>query len=163
MTSSKEKMQAFTSSENWYSINYPRMWDMEVFDNIPSFFDPISGNGALQIFSTRLGHNLPDEDLLNKYPFLGGKTLTDKMLLFLAEQNVNIKDIQIKEFILNNQLASAHEFFSENRFFMVSMMQKKDIFLLILYNSLKAPSDEEAAIITEMVKSINIIDKPEDE
>jgi len=161
MTSPREKTQLFTSPREWYTIRYPRMWDMEIIDNIPSFFDPVSGTGALQIFSAQIGKNLPQEDILRNYPFLAGKTLSDKMLLFLAEQHTNIDDKNIKEFLLNDQIATAYEFFSHGRFYMVSMIQKKDIFLLLLYNCANVPSDEEAAVITEMIKSVNIIDKSE--
>jgi len=152
----KALTQTFTSSEGWYTLEYPRVWEVEVIENIPSFFDPFFGNGAVQIFCAKTGALPPDAKIRDDYPFLSGKTLTDKMNLFLFSQQINVTNVEFKTYIQNDVSYIPFEYEQEGRFFMVVLMEKKDIVLLALYNSNQTPSSEEAEIIGNIIQSIEI-------
>ena len=148
--------QHFISANEWYSLDYPRMWEMEVVENIPAFFDPLFGKGALQVFCVKTGDidALPDD--LAQYPFLKGESLQDKMLIFLQTQKVNIEPDDITVFRRDDIDFVANEYQQEERFYMVCMMQKEETFLLALYNCKDQPEKEEADNIGSILKSIRI-------
>ncbi|MDH5717505.1 MAG: hypothetical protein OEZ22_07685 [Spirochaetia bacterium] len=159
MTSNSQKnlTQTFTSANGWYSLEYPRLWDFEIFDSIPSFFDPFEGHGALQVLSIKYSSKKPNSKIIEAYPFMAGKNIEDKMQIFLHAQSVESAIGSIKSFTLNNNKICAHEYSKEGHFFMVSIIEKNNICLLVLYNCPKEPPKEEASIITDIIKSIQIL------
>ena len=84
----KTLTQPFISPNEWFKLEYPRMWEMEVVDNIPAFFDPLFGKGALQVFSVKLGDLDKLTEEITEFPFLLGETLPKKMKIFLEKQNI---------------------------------------------------------------------------
>ena len=152
------KTQRFTSPQNWYSLEYPRLWEMEIFEDIPAFFDPISGQGALQVFSVRIGARDKKPQELNQFSFLSKEKLEEKMLFFLESQSVIPEDGQLTVYQEGEVYLIPYEYYIKERFYMACMLQKKDIFLLTLYNCANKPDKKEAQTIGEIVKSINIRD-----
>lgn len=151
----KRLTQLFISPERWYRLEYPRIWEVEVVDNIPAFFDPFAGKGALQIFCTNLAGK-SDEKLLEEHPFLGGKTLKDKMQIFLHIQGAKPSEGSLQEYKKGKTSFIPFEFKREDRFYMSVLMQHETILLLALYNSEGDPAAEEAKIIGEIIQSIEI-------
>ena len=153
----KNLTQPFVSPNEWFKLEYPRMWEMEVVDNIPAFFDPLFGKGALQVFSVKLGDLDKLTEEIAEFPFLLGETLPVKMKIFLEKQSIAFNDSDLKLFNRNNLQCVAHEYFVAERFYMACMMQKNNIFLLTLYNCIEAPSNEEALAIGEILKTVEIL------
>ena len=149
-------MQKFISPSAWFELEYPRLWEMEVYEGIPTFFDSFEGKGAIQIFSVKLGdlNEIPIE--MQNYSFLTGKTLVEKMLLFLEKQDIASEANEIEHFRQNGALAVAKEYYSENYFYMACMLEKNNIFILSLYNCMDTPDENEALIISQIIKSIEI-------
>lgn len=148
------KNQNFTSETGLFSIEYPRTWELVVHDNIPAVFDPFLGMGALQFYAVRLSDDLTEA--LNASSFLAGESLTEKMALFLETQNVTYEFNHLKEHHQGEIKMVAHEFETGKRFFMAVMFEKKDVFVLSLYNSSQPPQDEEALVIAEIIRSLKI-------
>ncbi len=151
-------LQKFQSSNRWYSLEYPRMWEMQIVENIPCFFNPIHGSGSLQLFSANLSQiKTLDTKQLDKFNFLKGANLIQKMNLFLNTRQVIVKEQDLKIYVNdNNTQFVAHEFKQEDHFFTACMFQKKHIFLLGIYNCLGVPPIEESDIIGAILKSIEI-------
>ena len=145
--------QTFESENKWYSLEYPRVWEMEVIENIPSFFDPFAGKGAVQVLSVNCSGK-PEPEIIQNYPFLNGKTLGDKMLIFLHSQQVNIKSAELSIVTKGNMEMIPFEYSSDGSFFMAVMMEENGILLLVLYNSTEVPDKEEASIISAIIQSI---------
>jgi len=156
MQRSEVKMQTYTSPHSWYSLEYPRMWEMEIVENIPAFFDPIWGSGALQVFSVQLGdvEEIPAE--IEALPFLRGESLEKKMALFLEAQHAPVSEEDIVLHHKNSVAFIALEYSMEDRFYVVCMFQKKSKFLLALYNCKDRPADEEADNVGRIISSIKI-------
>ena len=149
--------QIFISPNNWFQLEYPKMWEFEVIENIPAFFDPINGNGALQIFSIKLGTPEAMTEDIKVYSFLKEPTLEDKMVSFLSEQEIEINPEKIIVFNTDPEtLCLPYEYILNNYFFMTCMFQKNNIFLLTLYNCKGEPTNEEAKNIADIVRSIKI-------
>ncbi len=149
--------QTFTSPENWYTLEYPRVWEMEVVDNIPAFYDPFSGKGALQILSVKISGE-STEQLIQAHPFLGGNNLHEKMKIFLHMNGAPISADELTEVHQNGVDFIPCEYMIDSRFYMCVMIQKNEIFLLCLYNSDGIPDDEEAKIIGNIIQSVQIIE-----
>jgi len=157
-------MQPFVSKEGWYTLEYPRMWEVEIIEDIPAFFDSISGAGALQVFAVQMGLGL--SDVTETHPFMKGETLTEKMKLFLENHSISISNDDLAMTAITEKgdnddrerttYLVAKEYRVEDRFYMVCMLQKKNRFLLCLYNCAGSPSDEEAAIVGKIIQSIKI-------
>ena len=130
----KTLTQTFYSENGWYSLEYPRIWEMQVVENIPSFFDPFVGKGALQVFSVNCAGK-PNPELIQSYPFLNGKSIEDKMIIFLHSQEVDIKSAELSIVTKGNMKLIPYEFSSDGRFFMAVMMEENDILLLLINNS----------------------------
>ncbi|MES0491324.1 MAG: hypothetical protein ABUK01_15125 [Leptospirales bacterium] len=154
----KQLTQTFTSTEGWYKLEYPRVWEMEVIDNIPSFFDPFFGNGAVQTFCVKTGTQPMDAKMRDNFPFLNGKTLIDKMNLFLFSQQINVANTDFKVYNRDDVSYIPFEYEQEGRFFMVILMEKNNLVLLALYNSQQTPNKEEALIISNIIQSVEFID-----
>ncbi|RME90958.1 MAG: hypothetical protein D6767_06020 [Candidatus Hydrogenedentota bacterium] len=155
------KKQPFHSVEGWYSLEYPRLWEMEVIENIPAFFNPFGGYGSLQVFAVKMGALANSGNLIENHPFLKGESLTEKMQLFLERQDQFIpKDsLQLTEKRHkegDSTYIVATEYRIENRFYMACMMQRSNIFLLSLYNCEGLPDKAEARAVGEILKSIEI-------
>ena len=151
----KTLTQLFISPERWYRLEYPRVWEVEVVDGIPAFFEPFQGKGALQIFCTNLTGKA-NEKILKEFPFLSGKSIVDKMRIFLHMQGADPKEGALKEYAKGKMSFVPYEYRSEGRFYMSVLMQNDPILLLALYNSEGDPEAEEANIIGEIIQSIEI-------
>lgn len=148
-------MQSFVSPENWYSLQYPRTWEMEVVEGIPTFFDGISPyGGALQIFAVNLAGAV-NAKALQESPFLRGKDLQDKMALFLDAQGISSEGTHYFE--RDRTQIGACEYRSSGHFFLAMMAQRGTIFVLALYNCKGEPENEEAAAIGQMLQSLTIL------
>jgi len=148
--------QEYRSVANLFTLQYPRLWEYEEIDGIPAFFDPLNGKGALQIFAYDRTRDEDIENTMQNFPFLNGKSLTDKMNLFLFSQGVDISDKEIKEYRFEDVLLCPCEYRLNDRFYMAAMLEKNTITVLALYNSEGDPQDEEAKIVGEIIRSIHI-------
>lgn len=147
--------QSFISPENWYSLQYPRTWEMEVVEGIPTFFDGIHPyGGALQIFSVNMT-GAPNPDTLKESPFLAGKDLPDKMALFLSKQGISNEGAQYFE--RDKTQMGACEYRSGGHFFLAMMAERGTIFVLALYNCKDEPEAEEAAAVGKMLQTLTIL------
>lgn len=152
--------QKYFSNDHLFSLHYPRTWDMEVYDEIPAFFDPMSGNGALQVFAIDVlklendHENL--EEVYKAYPYLSGTKITDKMLIFLHMQGVRVDSKDLSVYTDKGTDFIPFEYTVQGRFYMSVMMEKENILLLAIYNSANQPDNAEAAAIGEIIKSIEI-------
>ena len=147
------KRSSFVSPNKWYKLDYSPFWDWEVFENIPAFFDPLHGKGALQIFSLKITQK-PSPKILKESPYLEGKNLKEKMELFLKYQEVSPK---VENFFRGDMEVAACEYTKGGRFYMACMFQKKDIFLFAIYNCHGYPPKEEAEEVVKILQSIEIL------
>ncbi|MCS6983799.1 MAG: hypothetical protein NZM25_01555 [Leptospiraceae bacterium] len=148
------KAQTFTSENELFELQYPRTWEQETYEGIPAFFDPFYGTGALQFFSLRIDE-ISEEELCEA-PFLRGKTLQEKMALFLEENEVPYHWEELTAEYRNGQHFIAKEYYKEGRFYMVAMFEKEDVFVLSLFNSKGLPDPEEAQIVAEILQSVRL-------
>lgn len=147
--------QTFVSPENWYSLEYPRTWEMEVVEGIPSFFDGISPyGGALQVMAANLA-GAENRELISQSPFLMGKDIPDKLALFLSKQGVSNEGAQF--FVRDNTEMGACEYRNGGHFYLVLMAERAKIFVLALYNCKGEPQPEEAANVGKILQSLTII------
>lgn len=147
--------QTFVSPENWYSLEYPRTWEMEVVEGIPSFFDGISPyGGALQVMAANLA-GAENRELISQSPFLMGKDIPDKLALFLSKQGVSNEGAQF--FVRDNTQMGACEYRNGGHFYLVLMAERAQIFVLALYNCKGEPQPEEAANVGKILQSLTII------
>lgn len=148
-------MQTFVSPENWYSLQYPRTWEMEVVEGIPTFFDGISQyGGALQVMAANLA-GAANEELIRQSPFLAGKDLGEKLSIFLEKQGVPAKSAQY--FVRDKTAMGACEYRSGGHFFLSLMAERSQIFVLALYNCKGEPENEEAAAVGKILQSLTIL------
>ena len=150
-------LQTFVSPKKLFSLDYPRIWEMEVVENIPAFFNPIEGQGALQIFSIRLDQKTKIPKELKHFNFLNAKNLLDKMIFFLNNQNIKISEKELKIYTKKKMSFIPYEYSLEKRFYMVCMLQEKNILLLSIYNCSGIPDKKEATIIGQIMSSVQII------
>ena len=148
--------QTFISPRKWFSLEYPRLWDMEVVDNIPAFFDPLGGQGALQVFSVQIGPREKIKKELEAFDFLKSEGLSAKMHHFLMNQQIVVPEEELTIYHRDQMQFIPYEYVLEGRFYMACMLQKKKIFLLVLYNCQGRPPPEEANTVSEIVRSIQI-------
>jgi hypothetical protein len=151
--------QIFYSPDKSYQLEYPRVWEMEMNNSIPAFFEPFNGKGALQILSLNADDFLSNPDLVRVYPYMAGKTIEDKMIIFLHMQDIEPKDGDLAKYTKKNMIYVPYEYSREDRFYMSVMMQRSSRFLLVIYNSSPAPDEEEAKIIGEIISSIEITEE----
>ncbi len=147
--------QTFISPENWYSLQYPRTWEMEVIEGIPSFFDGINPyGGALQVFAVnQLG--APNAELIKQSPFLAGKDLREKLRIFLSKQGISDEGAQFFE--RDKTLMGACEYRNGGHFYLILMAERGGIFVLALYNCKGEPEAEEAANVGKILQSVTIL------
>jgi len=148
--------QEFISSNKWYRLQYPRTWECEIVENIPSFFDPLFGKGALQILSINMNYLENTKDVVGQYPFMAGNNIDDKMKIFLHTHSISFEKNPPRHFINKDMIVLPYEFMQGGHFFMVVMFQRDNIFLLCLYNSPGLPEDEESKTIASIIQSIEI-------
>ncbi|MBV6494473.1 MAG: hypothetical protein LDLANPLL_02506 [Turneriella sp.] len=149
------KTQTFVSPENWYSLEYPRTWEMEVVEGIPSFFDGISPyGGVLQLLAANLVGAV-NQELLAHSPFLAGKDLGEKLSLFLAKQGVS--DEAARFFIRDNTEMGVCEYRADGHFYLALMAERNKIFVLALYNCKGEPDNEEAKLVGEILQSLVLL------
>jgi len=155
--------QKYYSEGNFFYLDYPRTWEMEIHDHIPAFFDPISGNGALQILAVDIFPAMNDEEkktgMIKAYPYLAGEKLIDKMVIFLHMQDIRINPNDLKIYARKGTYFIPHEYSVQGRFYMSVMMEKCGILLLAIYNAASKPDKMEADIIGEILKSIEITER----
>jgi len=151
----RKDYQKFESANKWYSLEYPKMWEVEVVDHVPAFFDPLNGMGALQVIAVQIGKDdIPEK--LKKIPFLNGKTLKDKMISFLEAQEVDYIEDKLIAYTTDDTEFLPYEYSKENRFYMSSFFQKNNILLITMYNCQGLPAKEEAEVIANILKSLKI-------
>lgn len=154
--------QRFESEKGWYSLEYPRMWEVEVIEHIPAFFDPINGRGSVQIFAVQMGSPADSIEVINAYPFLRGASLIEKMELFLQAQECDYNPDRLQSSTHpmsakdNPTKVVASEYRIENRFYMAAMFQNQNLFLLALYNCEGLPEESEAKAVGELLRSIDL-------
>ncbi|MBS0616990.1 MAG: hypothetical protein JSR44_02290 [Spirochaetes bacterium] len=149
------RTQTFVSPENWYSLEYPRTWEMEVVEGIPSFFDGITPyGGALQIMAAHLT-GAPNEALITESPFLSGKDLKEKLRLFLSKQAVSDEGAQF--FMRDGTQMGACEYRADGHFYLALMAERGAIFVLALYNCKGEPEAEEAANVGKILQSLTLL------
>ena len=155
--------QIYYSPDDLYTLEYPRTWDLEMYEHIPAFFDPMSGNGALQVLAVDLHPSVIDqyqkETLIKAYPYLSGEKLLDKMVIFLHMQEAVVEINSLKIYMHNDINFIPYEYVIQGRFYMTVLMEKNNIILLAVYNSANAPDKVDATIIGDMIKSIKIRSK----
>ncbi|MBE7412695.1 MAG: DUF3805 domain-containing protein [Leptospiraceae bacterium] len=140
----KLEYQYYKSPYGWYSLVYPEFWETEVIEGIPAFFDP-EGTGAL---------------LVSAFQNLEGEYhLQTELARFLSQHNVEYEEDSIAKFT-NNEGCNilACEFISDNRFWMVYMLSKKDKLIVCSYNSDESPDNELSTILTTIISSIKVIE-----
>ncbi|MCS6971460.1 MAG: hypothetical protein N2Z22_10595 [Turneriella sp.] len=148
-------LQSFVSPENWYSLQYPRTWEMEVIEGIPTFFDGISPyGGALQFFAANLTGQA-NEAMLRESPFLAGNSLQEKMELFLSQQGVSPVGIHSLE--RDQTLMKVCEYRSGGHFFLALMAERGSIFVLALYNCKGEPDEAEAMTVGKILQSLTLL------
>jgi hypothetical protein len=118
--------QTFVSPENWYSLQYPRTWEMEVIEGIPSFFDGINPyGGALQVFAVnQVG--AANAELIKQSPFMAGKDLKEKLRIFLSKQGISDEGAQFFE--RDKTLMGACEYRNGGHFYLILMAERKAAF-----------------------------------
>jgi len=155
--------QKYLSQDRLFSLSYPRVWDMEIYEGVPAFFDPMSGSGALQVFAvdtdTLQKNDEHRETLLAAHPWLSGEKLSDKMLIFLHIQGVKTDVKNLGVYSDRGVDFIPFEYSVQGRFYMSVMMGKGNVVLLAIYNSATQPDKVEAGIIGNIIKSIEITDK----
>lgn len=147
--------QTFVSPEEWYSVQYPRTWEMEVIEGIPSFFDGINTyGGVLQIMAANLTGAV-NQELIQQSPFLCGVNLGEKLRLFLTNQNISNETAQY--FQRDRTDMGACEYRNSGHFYLVLMAERENIFVLALYNCKGEPTPEEAAAVGRILQSLTIL------
>jgi len=149
--------QTFVSPENWYSLEYPRTWEMEVIEGIPSFFDginPYGTGGVVQLMAANLT-GVENRELVSQSPFLSGKDLGEKLGLFLSKQGVSNEGTHF--FTRDNTEMGACEYRTGGHFYLVLMAQRGSIFVLALYNCKGEPEPQEAALVGKILQSLTLI------
>lgn len=147
--------QTFVSPEKWYSLEYPRTWEMEVVEGIPSFFDGITPyGGALQVMAANLTGAV-NQDLIRQSPFLSGADLAEKLRLFLTAQGISNEGARF--FTRDNTEMGACEYRSGGHFFLVLMAERGGVFVLALYNCKGEPEPEEAAQVGKILQSLTVL------
>jgi len=128
---------------------------MEVVEGIPSFFDGITPyGGALQIMAAHLT-GAPNESLITESPFLGGKTLAEKLRLFLSKQGVSDESAQF--FMRDGTEMGACEYRADGHFYLALMAERSSIFVLALYNCKGEPEAEEATAVGRILQSLTVL------
>jgi hypothetical protein len=136
---------------------------MEVYDQIPAFFDPMSGSGALQVMAIDVIELKSDfekfKSSIKGFPWLTGEKLIDKMMVFLHMQEIKATPETLRVYTRDDMDFIPFEYTLQGRFYMTVMMEKDDVVLLAIYNSATQPDKIEAGIIGEIIKSIKISGK----
>lgn len=120
-------------------------------ENIPSFFDPIAGDGAFQTVFFLADSGAGEKDL-PRLPALLAHHLR-KMGLTGVDQNTEFARSQ-----RDGMEILAHEFQLEGRFWFLALMRKGTRTLLCSYNGDTTPDGELAWILGQMVQSVQISD-----
>ena len=136
----KLEFQPYVSPQGWYSLKYPEYWEMEVIENIPTFYDP-EGAGAVVItaFENKVGNYDPKIEIIRFLSHHGIKYEEDKIAILTNKQGSVIQTC---------------EFISKDRYWFVYMMSFKDKLLILTYNSEETPEHELSLIIHQIVNSI---------
>lgn len=154
------KMQPFTSSQGWYTLMYPATWEVEIIENIPSFYDGLfPKGGVLQVFALSMGDNVNSDsykEIIKKAPYLDGKDVGEKMEFFLDSQDVSSYKDSIKILKKDNYPIAVCEYTKDRTFYFASMIEKSNKFILILFNAPYVPDAEEAAILGDIINSLEI-------
>ncbi|MEM7180944.1 MAG: DUF3805 domain-containing protein [Spirochaetota bacterium] len=133
----------YESPMNWYKMQYPASWEMEIIENIPAFFD-LEGSGALQISAFQNQE--------------GSYELSDEMQRYLQMHRLNFNPEQIAKFqTVDGTEVQTCEFVKEQRFWMVYMLAKEDKLILCTYNADETPDANDARTIGSIARSIQFI------
>lgn len=133
----------FTSQMGWYTIQYPKDWMVEIIENIPAFYDPDDGSGALQISS-----------FVNKKGFY---ELDSVMSQYLSQHGISFDSERTLATVdTDGNTIMSCEFISQQRFWMVYMVAFGNKLLICTYNSDEAPDPELSKILSYMLSSIKI-------
>lgn len=154
------RMQPFTSSQGWYSLEYPATWEVEIIENIPSFFDGLFPKGGVfQIFSLQMGAIKDSNDykeIIKKAPYLDGQNAVEKMEFFLDAQDLSSYKESIKILKKDAAPVAVCEYTKDRTFYFASMTEKYNKFILMLFNAPYIPDAQEAAILGSIVNSLEI-------
>lgn len=151
------KTQSYRSPYGWFQLEYPRTWEVEVIEGIPTFFEGLfNRGGVLQVFAVKTGDSKQKSKIIDESPFLKGKSLAEKMQLFLEQQDIAYEEDQLRIFERDSMEAIATEYNHSGHFYLAVMLQRDPIFLLALYNVKGEPETEEAQEIAAIVQSIQI-------
>lgn len=125
----------------FFQMQYPGLWDSEIIEDIPCFFDPDSG-WALQAiaFRSQLGEPFTE---LNRY---------------LERHSLKADPAKTAHFSLPSGLSCmACEFYIEQRFWLVNLIFRDNRMLFILFNSDELPEESLAREISSVIRTVEFI------
>lgn len=156
-STSVNKRQFFQDASKSYTFEYSRYWEVKVIEGIPTLFDPLSGNGAMQFFYVPLLSE--NRERYNEvFPFLKKQKLQDKMKAFYDNQNIPFSLEKSVQFSSSKFVMIGYEHFVGSIFYFVTMLQKEDHFLLVLFNREKIPEESEISEITQVIRTIQFLE-----
>jgi hypothetical protein len=127
----------------FFQLIYPAEWEMEIIEDIPAFYDPLSG-GVLQCAASRN----PD----------GPFDLPGEMRKFLERQQIAFEEDSIARFRTpGGQDCIACEYTREDRFWMVYMIALEDRLLIVMYNADEIPGPDQARSVSDVIASIRFL------
>jgi hypothetical protein len=123
-----------------FEIEYPSLWEAEIIEDIPAFFDP-DGAGALQIASI--------------LPGAGEIDLSVEMEKYLARHGISYQSDRVTFYKASSGHAvAACEFIVDERFWLVTLLCDGRHLLIATYNADEVPAPDDAAIISSAINSI---------
>jgi hypothetical protein len=140
----KLEYQVYRSPNGWYMLVYPENWAFEVIEQIPAFYDPEEGSGALQISAFE-----------NKE---GEFDLGEELQRFLNFHKIDYDEERVACF--ENSEGSkieACEFISDDRFWLVYMISNRHKLIVATYNSDEKPNKPLSQILTNIISSIRFL------
>lgn len=134
----------FTDEPGNFRFEYPAIWDYEIIEHVPSFFDPIGGSGAFQAV-----YWLHRGGTVEPLPVILGQHLNRMGLASFTPDQADIVRLGDIDFASN-------EFRLDDRFWFVALARRDQDMVLFSYNSDEEPDDETAGILSHMVSSLRI-------
>lgn len=128
----------------FFTVRIPPLWEVEIIENIPAFFDP-DGSGVLQIAAFRRPAAILDA--------------RDEMERYLNQNGVEPDRSRMTNLVLPSGLECVSvEYVLDNRFWMVSAISRNNRLLFVIYNGDEIPQQGTAMLISEVVSSIEFLD-----
>lgn len=132
----------YISSSGWFKLEYPMKWIVKEDNNHISFFNSISGVGALQISS----YEAPQKDLTNLKCFSRD---------FFEEKEV---EAEIVEFSKDRIRFALSEFNKAGRYWKVWCIASVTKFLFVTYNCDVADKEKEQKNVNDIISSLQLKD-----